>query len=187
VTTILNELAGKRLELLRELVPQATTVGYLVDNQSDETERVLTSDLLAAARALGRQVVVLECRGDGDFEAAFTTLVQRQPSALLVSAFPLAFNNRPKILALAARHKIPTIYAQPQYVLEGGLMSYVGVGSLRQIGSYFVPQILKGAKPGDLPVQQPTKFRLLINARTAEALGLTVPATLLAVADEVIE
>jgi putative ABC transport system substrate-binding protein len=159
VTAIANELAGKRLELLRELVPKATTVGYLVDNQSDETERDLTSDLLAAARALGRQVIVLECRGDNDFEAAFATLAQRQPSALLVSAFPLAFNNRPKILALAARHKIPAIYAQPQYAWEGGLMSYDGVGTLRQIGFYYVPQILKGAKPADLPVQQPTKFR----------------------------
>jgi putative tryptophan/tyrosine transport system substrate-binding protein len=187
VTSILNEVAGKRLALLRELVPKATTVGYLVGNQSNETQRDLTSDLLAAARALGRQVIVLECRDDSDFEAAFATLVQRQPSALLVSAFPLAFNNRPKILALAARHKIPAIYAQPQYVWEGGLMSYDGVGSLRQIGSYFVPQILKGAKPADLPVQQPTKFRLLINARNAEALGLTIPPNLLALADEVIE
>jgi putative ABC transport system substrate-binding protein len=186
-TTIHNGLAGKRLELLRELVPKATTVGYLVSDQSDQTERDLTSDLLAAARALGRQVIVLECRGDSDFEAAFATLVQRQPCALLVSAFPLAFNNRRKILALAARHKIPAIYPQPQYVREGGLMSYDGVGTLHQIGFYFVPQILKGAKPADMPIQQPTKFRLLINASTAEALGLAIPRTLLALADEVIQ
>src|SRR5215467_7411722 len=161
VTSIVNELAGKRLQLLRELVPQATTIGYLVDNQT-ETPHVLTSDLLAAARALGLQVIFLKCRGDSDFEAAFATLVLRQPSALVVSAFPLAFNNRPKILALAARHKIPAIYAQSQYAREGGLMSYDGVSTLRQIGFYYVPQILKGAKPADLPVQQPTKFRLLI-------------------------
>ncbi len=186
VTTILNELAGKRLDLLRELVPQTTTVGYLVDNQTAETAPQ-TSDLLAAARALGLHVIVLECRSDSDFEAAFATLVQRQPSALVVSAFPLAFNNRPKILALAARHKIPAIYPQPQYARQGGLMSYDGVGTLRQIGFYFVPQILKGAKPADLPVQQPTKFRLLINAKTAEALGLAIPRTLLVIADEVIE
>ena len=186
VTTILNEVAGKRLDLLREVVPQATTVGYLVDNQA-ETPHVLTSDLLAAAHALGLHVIVLECRSDGDFEAAFATLVQRQPSALLVSAFPLAFNNRTKILALATRHKIPTIYAQPLYVREGGLMSYYGLGGLYEAGFYYVPRILKGAKPADLPVQQPTKFRLLINARTAEALGLTIPPNLLAVADEVIE
>jgi putative ABC transport system substrate-binding protein len=187
VTAILNKPAGKRLELLRELVPQATTVGYLVGNQSAETERDLTNDLLAAARALGLHVIVLECRSDSDFEAAFATLVQRQPSALVVSAFPLAFNNRPKILALAARHKIPAIYAQPQYAWEGGLMSYDGVATLRQVGFYYVPQILKGAKPADLPVQQPTKFRLLINAKTAEALGLAIPRKLLVIADEVIE
>jgi len=185
ITSIVNELAGKRLELLRELVPQTTTVGYLVDNQT--AAHVLTSDLPAAARAFGLHVIVLECRSDSDFEAAFATLVQRQPSALVVSAFPLAFNNRPKILALAARHKIPAIYPQSPYAWEGGLMSYYGVGTLRQIGFYYVPQILKGAKPSDLPVQQPTKFRLLINARTAEALGLTIPRTLLAIADEVIE
>jgi putative ABC transport system substrate-binding protein len=186
VTSILNELAGKRLELLRELVPQATTVGYLVDNQT-ETPHVLTSDLLAAARALGLHVIVLECRSDSDFEAAFATLVQRQPSALVVSAFPLAFNNRTKILALAARHKIPAIYPQFEYGRAGGLMSYAGLSPLRQAGFYYVPQILKGAKPADLPVQQPTKFRLLINAKTAEALGLAIPRKLLVIADEVIE
>ena len=185
-TAILNELAGKRLQLLRELVPLATTIGYLVDNQT-ETPHVLTSDLLAVARALGLQVIVLECRSESDFEAAFATLVKRQPSALVVSAFPLAFNNRPKILALAARHKIPAIYAQPQYARAGGLMSYDGGSTLRQAGFYYVPQILKGAKPADLPVQQPTKFRLLINAKTAEALGLAIPRTLLVMADEVIE
>ncbi len=185
-TSIVNELAGKRLELLRELVPQATTVGYLAGNQR-ERERDLTNDLLAAARALGRQVIVLECRSDSDFEAAFAALVQRRPSALVVSAFPLAFNNRPKILALAAHHKIPAIYPQPQYAWEGGLMSYDGVSTLRQVGSYYVPQILKGAKPADLPVKQPTKFRLVINVKTAEALGLAIPRKLLVIADEVIE
>ena len=187
VTTILNELAGKRLELLRALVPQATTVGYLVDDQTAAKAHVPTSDLVAAARALGLQGIVLECRSISDFEAAFATLVQRQAGALVVSAFPLAFINRPKILALAARHKIPAIYSQPQYAREGGLMSYYGVGTLRQIGFYYVPQILKGAKPADLPVQQPTKFRLEINAKTAEALGLAIPRTLFVIADEVIE
>jgi putative ABC transport system substrate-binding protein len=185
-TAILNELAGKRLQLLHELVPQATTIGYLVDNQT-ERPQVPTSDLLAAAGALGLQLIVLECHSDSDFEAAFATLVKRQPSALVVSAFPLAFSNRPKILALAARHKIPAIYPQPQYAREGGLMSYDGVSTLRQAGFYYVPQILKGAKPGDLPIQQPTNFRLLINAKTAQALGLAIPRTLLVIADEVIQ
>jgi putative ABC transport system substrate-binding protein len=187
VTTILNELAGKRLDLLRELVPQATTFGYLVGNQGAETEHDQTNDLLGAAPARGRQIIVLECRGDSDLEVAFATLVQRQASALVVSAFPLAFNNRPKILALAASHKIPAIYAQRQYAYEGGLMSYAGVGTLRQAAFYYVAQILKGAKPADLPVQQPVKFELLINLKTAKALGLTIPETLLATADQVIQ
>jgi putative tryptophan/tyrosine transport system substrate-binding protein len=187
VTNIVNELAGKRLDLVRELVPQAMTFGYLVGDQRAETVHDLTNNFLEAQGALGRQVIVLECRRDSDFEAAFATLVQRRASALVVSAFSLAFNNRPKILALAARHKIPAIYPQPVYVRDGGLMSYNGVGTLRQIGFYYVAQILKGAKPADLPVQQPTKFALLINLKTAKALGLTVPETLLATADEVIQ
>jgi putative ABC transport system substrate-binding protein len=187
VTYILNELAGKRLDLLCELVPQATTVGYLVGNQGGDEEQQYTNDLLAVARALGRQVIVLECGDDSDFEAAFATLVQRQASALVVSAFPRAVVNRKKIVALAALHKIPTIYPQPQYAYEGGLMSYYPVGTLHQVGLEFVARILKGAKPADLPIQQPTKFRLVINSKTAEALGLTIPRTLLAMADEVIE
>jgi putative ABC transport system substrate-binding protein len=166
VTSIVNELAGKRLQLLRELVPQATTIGYLanVPTVGGTLGVTGTSDLLAVARALGLQVIVLESHSNSDFEAAFATLVKCQPSALVVSAFPLAFSNRPKILALAARHKIPAIYPQSQYAWEGGLMSYDGVSTLRQVGSYYVPQILKGTNPADLPVQQPTKFRLLINA-----------------------
>jgi putative tryptophan/tyrosine transport system substrate-binding protein len=187
MTTIVNELASKRLDLLRKVVPQATTFGYLVGNQSDEAEQEATSNLLAAGRALGRQVIVLECRFDGDFEVAFAALVQRQDSALVVSAFGLAFINRPKILSLAARHEIPAIYAQNQYAYEGGLMSYTGLVSAREVGFYFVPQILKGANPADMPVQQPTKFELVINMKTAKALGLTIPETLLATADEVIQ
>ena len=137
-------LRASVFELLHELVPQATTFGYLGGNQSAEAEQDVTNDLLSAARALGRQVIVMECRRDSDFEAAFATLVQRQATALPVSAFPLAFNNRPKILALAARHKIPAIYAQNPYAYEGGLMSYAGVGTLRQ-AAHYVARILKGA------------------------------------------
>jgi putative ABC transport system substrate-binding protein len=187
VTSIHNELAGKRLDLLRELVPPAKPVGYLVGDQHGETQLELTSDLLAAARSLGRQVIVLECRSEHDFEVAFATLLQRKAGALVVSAFPLAYNNRNKILALAARHKIPAIYPQSPYVYAGGLMSYGALGTLRQVGSDYVPRILEGANPADLPIQQPTRFELIINLKTAKVLGLTMPSTLLVSADKVIE
>jgi putative ABC transport system substrate-binding protein len=187
VTYILNELAGKRLSLLCELVPRATTIGYLVGDQQDEAEQQYTRDFLAAASVLKRQAIVLECRRDGDIETAFATLVRSQPSALVVSAFSTLFINRRRILALAAFHKIPTIYPQSAYMYGGGLMSYYPVGTLHQVGFYYVARILKGAKPADLPIQQPTKFRLVINANTARALGLEIPTILLALADEVIE
>jgi ABC-type uncharacterized transport system substrate-binding protein len=182
-----NELAGKRLDLLRELVPQATTVGYLAGDQGNEAAQETTSDMLAAARALGRQVIVLECRNVEDFEPAFATLVERGAGALLVSAFPLAFGNRGKILALAARYKIPAIYSQSPFAYGGGLISYSAAATSHQLGFYYVPQILKGAKPAELPIQRPTKFRLIVNLKTAKALGLEFPPTLLAIADEVIE
>jgi ABC-type uncharacterized transport system substrate-binding protein len=182
-----NELAGKRLDLLHELVPQATTVGYLAGDQRNEATKELTSDMLAAARALGRQVIVLECRNVEDFEPAFATLVERGVNALLVSAFPLAFGNRGKILALAARYKIPAIYSQFPFAYGGGLISYSAAATSHQLGFYYVPQILKGAKPAELPIQRPTKFRLIINLKTAKALGLQIPDRLLALADEVIE
>jgi ABC-type uncharacterized transport system substrate-binding protein len=172
---------------VRELVPQATTIGYFAGDQGNEAAQETTSDMLAAARALGRQVIVLECRNVEDFEPAFTTLVERGAGALLVSAFPLAFGNRGKILALAARYKIPAIYSQSPFAYEGGLMSYGAVGTSRELGSYYVAQVLKGAKPAELPIQRPTKFRLVINLKTAKALGLDVPDKLLALADEVIE
>jgi putative ABC transport system substrate-binding protein len=187
IITLHNELASKRLDLLRELVPQATTVGYLAGDQGREATQELTSDMLAAARALERQVIVLECRNAEDFEPAFATLVERGAGALLVSAFPLAFSNRGKILAMAAHHKIPAIYSQSPFAYSGGLMSYSAVVTSRELGSYYVPQILKGAKPAELPIQGPTKFRLVINLKTAKALGLEFPSTLLALADEVIE
>jgi putative ABC transport system substrate-binding protein len=188
VTSLHNELAGKRLSLLRDMVPQAIRFGYLTsDPRGNEVEEGNTSEMIAAAHSLGREVVVAECRGVGDFEPAFSTLVERDASALVVSAFPLAFNNRGRILALAARHKLPAIYPQTPYAFGGGLMSYSAVGTIYQAGFYYVPRILKGAKPADLPIQQPIKFEFVINLKTAKALGLEIPPTLLAIADEVIE
>ncbi len=187
VTFIVNELASKRLDLLLKVVPEATTVGYLVTSQTNDIERGYIGDLLTAGQALGRQIIVLECRDVSDFEKAFATVIERQAGAVVVSAFPLAFNNRNKIVALAAHHKIPAIYPQGQYVNEGGLMSYSAGGVMRQVVNQYVARILKGAKPADLPIEQPTEFHLAINLKTARVLGLTIPPNLLAVADEVIE
>ncbi len=187
VTFLINELGGKRLDLLLKLVPQATTVGYLVAGQTDDVQRDDTGEVLAAARALGRQIIVLECRTLPDFETAFATMIERQAGAVVVSAFPLAFNNRNKILALAARHKIPAIYPQTQYVYDGGLMSYGRAIVMRQVAIQYVARILKGAKPADLPIQQQANFQLAINLKTAEMLGLKVPRDLMAIANVVIE
>jgi putative ABC transport system substrate-binding protein len=187
ITVIHGELVGKRLELMRDLVPDATKVAYLTGDLRDEIAREDTNELVAIARALGRQVVVLECRSEGDIETAFATLVQGGASALVVEAFAPAFNNRDRIVKLAAHHKIPAIYPQPQYVYRGGLMSYAAFSTLRELSVQYVAPILKGAKPADLPVQRPTTFRLAINLKTAKALSLDVPPTLLARADEVIE
>jgi putative tryptophan/tyrosine transport system substrate-binding protein len=144
-------------------------------------------ELLKAAQTLGRQIIVLECREVSDFEKAFATMIERQASAVVVKAFPLAFNNREKIVALAAHHKIPAIYAQSQYVDEGGLMSYGAAGTPRQVAIRYVARILKGAKPADLPIERPTKFSLVINLKTAKALGLEIPPVLFVQADRVIE
>jgi putative ABC transport system substrate-binding protein len=183
-------LAGKRLNLLRELVPQVTRVGYLSGPRESPVFEEMKSDMLAAGRALGREIIALEVRRL-DFEAAFATLVEQRAGALIVGNYTLFFDprNRDRILELAARHKIPTTYPGRVFAVDGGLMSYDtdSMAAVRQVGAYYVGRILKGAKPADLPVQQPTKFQLVINLKTATALGIEVPPTLLAIADEVIE
>ena len=137
---------------------------------------------------LGREIIVIEARSAFEFDMPFETFVQRGAGALVVGAFPWFFERRNKILELAARHKIPATYPSQSFVFEGGLMSYsAGRDVFRQIGFHYVSQILRGVKPSDLPVQQPTKYELVINLKTAKALGLDVPPTLLARADEVIE
>jgi putative ABC transport system substrate-binding protein len=186
VTAINSELVSKWLSLAGDLVPQATTVGFLSGDSSYlafyEDQK---SQILAAARALGRQVIILETRSDLDYEAAFKTLVQREAGALIVG--PFEFRNT-EILALAARYKIPTIYPRRDYVEAGGLMSYAAdyADTYRQAGVY-TGRILAGAKPADLPVMLATKFELVINLKTAKALGLEISPTLLATAHEVIE
>jgi putative tryptophan/tyrosine transport system substrate-binding protein len=188
VTSLQNELTGKRLDLLLEITQLATTVAYMTDPRVQNSEQE-TRDILEAARALGRQAMILEARSELDIDVAFATLVERGADALLVGPYVLFVNNPKKIVDLAARHKIPAIYPSPRFVVLGGLMSYTTdlVAAVRQIGSFYVAQILRGTKPADLPVQQSTKFELAINLKTATTLGLKVPATLLALADELIE
>jgi TPR repeat protein/ABC-type uncharacterized transport system substrate-binding protein len=187
VTDVNTQLGGKRLSLLRDLVPQAMTFGFLAGGSDWDTYEEQRNDILAAAQALGREIIILETPNDRDYEAAFATLAQRHAGALVVGAF--TFRNPGKIRALAARYKIPTIYpGWREAVVAGGLMGY-GANTeevFRQVGTY-AGRILKGARPADLPVVQPTKYDLVVNLKTAKALGLTIPETLLAIADEVIQ
>jgi putative ABC transport system substrate-binding protein len=188
LTFLSMELHGKRLELLSQMVPQATTVAYLSGPASSWLFAEEMEEILNAARELGREIIVGDVRSPFDFEAPFATFAQRGASALIVGTFPWLFDRRDKILALAAQHKIPATYPSASFVFEGGLMSYsAGRDAFRQIGFQYVGQLLKGIKPNDLPVQQPTKFELMVNLKTAKALGLQIPPTLLALADEVIE
>jgi putative ABC transport system substrate-binding protein len=190
VTGIANlsaELAPKQLQLLRGLIPDAAVFGVLVDPATPTTQFIIT-DLQAAARTLGRQLVVVNARTDSDFEAAFASFSQHRVGAVLVGGGALYARRMEQLAELAARHALPAIFAFRENALAGGLMSYgSSLGYLyHQVGIY-TGRILKGEKPADLPVQQITKIDLVINLKTAKALGLTIPETLLATADEVIQ
>jgi putative tryptophan/tyrosine transport system substrate-binding protein len=189
VTFIATDLAGKRLELLREMVPQAKTVVYLSGGPSSRQFEDEASTILQMASALGWQAVVVEAGSDRDFEQAFATIAQRRAVALIVGVVPHFTYNSNRIVRLAERYKIPTIYPFRFYVVRGGLMSYDAdqLGLVHQVGVDYVGRILKGAKAGDLPIRQPTKFELVINSKAAKALDLEVPPMLLVRADEVIE
>jgi putative ABC transport system substrate-binding protein len=180
-------LGAKRLELLRQLVPRATTIAMLVNPRlpNEEAER---RNVQAAAQAIGQQLVILDVSSARDIETAFATFVQRGAGALLVGPGALLNSNRERLVALAARHALPASYAWREAAVAGGLMSYGAsiTDANRQAGIY-AGRILKGEKPGDLPVMQPTKFEFVLNLRTVKALGLDVPDKLLALADEVIE
>jgi len=187
VSFISVELGAKQLGLLRELRPGAARIAMLADPEWPLTEPFV-SQVRAAASALGQQIEVLYVGSDREIEAAFTTLVQHGAGALHVGVGTFLFSQREQIIALAARHRIPAIYAFRNYVAADGLMSYGASvpDAYRQAGMY-AGRILKGEKPGDLPVMLPTKFEFVINLGTAKALGLEIPDKLLALADEVIE
>ena len=182
------EVTAKRVGLLRELLPKAARIGLLVNPTNVEAAERTVKDVNAAADALGLQTLVLNASNGNEIDAAFTTLVSGRADGLLVGPDAVFVSRRVQIAILAARHMVPAIYTIGDYADAGGLISYgTDLGdSLRQQGVY-VGQILKGTKPADLPVVQPTKFKLVINLRTAKAFGLEVPATLLSRADEVIE
>jgi len=183
-----RELVPKRFDLVRNLVPQATTVAYLADDQRTETAQETMRDMLAAAGPLGRQLAVVEARSNRDFEPAFATFIERQAGALVVGPSPLFDSHRDKLIALAAHHKLPAIYQDREYASDGGLMSYgASFREAFRLGGRYVAQILKGVKAADLPVEQSSRFELVINMKTAKTLGLDVPPTLLIRADELIE
>jgi putative tryptophan/tyrosine transport system substrate-binding protein len=181
------ELGGKVLGLLRELVPNASRVGLLVNPLNPGTEAA-ARDLMAAAPAIGAHIYVVEASDNREIEAAFATLVRNKADALLIGPDPFFYVRRIQLGTLAARHAIPTVSLLREYADAGGLMSYGTnlLGVYRQMGVY-TGRILKGVKPADLPVVQSTKFELVINLATARVLGLDVPPSLLARADEVIE
>jgi ABC-type uncharacterized transport system substrate-binding protein len=181
------DLGAKRLGLLHELVPKAAVIAVLLDPNAPEVERQV-KDLQEAGRVIGRQMLIVNAADDREFAAGFVSIVEARVGALLLGGGPLYLSQRRQLAALALRHGLPSSFVTRDGPEVGGLMSYGSsqTDAYRRAGSY-VAQILKGAKPGDLPVQLADKFELVINLATAKALGLDVPATLLARADEVIE
>jgi putative ABC transport system substrate-binding protein len=187
VTFIGASLGAKRLELARELVRNVRVIALLTHPNSPDALEELR-DLQSAATAIGQQLVVVSATSDRDFEVAFASIAQQRADVLLIGQDPFLFQTGDQLVALAARHRIPAIYSTGESVPQGGLISYgASISEAWRLAGAYAGRILKGAKPGDLPVVQPTKFELVINLKTAKTLGLEVPPMLLARADEVIE
>src|SRR6266446_5616301 len=182
-----SELTPKRLELLSEMVPQAKVIALLANPNNPGADPIIR-DVQEAARAKGVQLPILKASSESEIDAAFTSVVQLHAAGLVVSADQFYSSRREQLVALASRHAVPAIYESREYTASGGLISYGTslTAAYRLVGTY-AGRILNGAKPADLPVQQPTTFELVVNLNTAKELGLTVPPSILARADEVIE
>jgi putative tryptophan/tyrosine transport system substrate-binding protein len=181
------EVTSKRLELLIEVVPTVTVIGLLTNPNNPRTG-VEIGQLQAAARTVGKKILVVEAGSERDFDVAFETLVQERASAVLIPTEPLFFSWREQLVALAARHALPALYDVREFTVAGGLLSYgISLTDTYRLVAGQVARILKGAKPADLPILQPTKFELVVNLRTAKTLGLTIPESFLLRADVVIE
>ncbi len=187
ITLFSSTLSAKRLELLREIAPNATLIALFMNPDNSNVD----ADVRAAqeaARALGRQAVVVNARSPSEFDAAFRTAVQQRAGAILLASDPMFLGQRGKLVALAAQYAIPVMYWTREFAVAGGLMSYgSSITWMYHEAGIYVGRILKGAKPADLPVLQPAKFELIITLKTAKALGLTIPQSLLLRADEVIQ
>jgi putative ABC transport system substrate-binding protein len=187
VSFLLDALVPKRLEVLRELIPTGTSIGILANLKNPNAESDI-NDIRAAAKSFGQEIHVVAAGSEQDLEPAFARLIQARVAGLFVVPDPFLFSRRDRIVALAAQHALPAIYDRHETVLEGGLISYrPNVTDANKQAGIYAGRILSGTKPADLPVVQPTKFELAINLKTAKTLGITIPSTLLARADEVIE
>jgi putative ABC transport system substrate-binding protein len=188
VTTSYDESAPKRLGLLRDILPKSTIIGVLVNPNDPITANGETNEIREAARSVGQQIEILQASTERDIDAAFARLVDIRANALVVAPDALFATQGHQLIALAARHAIPTLYWRREFTQAGGLMSYgSNLGDALHTMGVYAARILKGEKPGDLPVQQPTKFQLVVNMKAAKAIGLAISESFLARADEVIE